>query len=75
MHRRLQVMHGDNGLVIQTPDGQTHLMEPIGPSLFELDEVLLGHGVVRFAFARDAQGKATAMTRLTAGGLAVFLRE
>lgn len=75
MHHRLQVMHGDNGLVILTPEGQTHPMEPIGPSLFELDDVLLGQGLVRFAFARDAQGKVTAMTRLTAGGLAVFLRE
>lgn len=74
-HRRLQVIRDANGLAMLTPDGKTYPMEPIGPNLFELDEILLGQGIVRFAFARDAQGKVTAMTRLMASGLAVFPRE
>jgi hypothetical protein len=46
----------------------------VGPGLFEFRTLSPSNGVVRMAFARDAGGRVTSMTRLLNGVANVFPR-
>ena len=72
---RLSVERTESGLVLVAPDGKRYPIEPVGPALFELADPPQGQGVVRIAFARNADGKVTSLTRIVSSGLAVFPRE
>ncbi len=49
-------------------------MEPIAPGLFEFAALSPANGVVRLLFTRDATGRVTAMSQLTAAGVSTFPR-
>lgn len=70
----LRVEVRDSALALIEPSGTEIPVEPIGPGLFEFRTLSPSNGVVRLAFARDAGGRVTSMTRLLNGMANVFPR-
>lgn len=70
----LRVEVRDSALALIEPSGTELRMEPIGPGLFELAGMSPLNGVVRMAFARDAGGQVTSVSRLVNGGVNTFPR-
>ena len=65
----LRVVVRDSTLGFIDPSGAELRLEPIGPALFEMPTLYDGLAVVRFAFARDATGRVTSMSRLIYGSV------
>lgn len=65
----LRLVVRDSALGLIDPSGAEVRLEPIGPALFELPALYDGIAVVRFAFARDATGRVTSLTRLIYGSV------
>ena len=72
MELRLEVR--DTALVLVEPSGLEVRIEPIGPGLFEMNVISMGNGLVRFAFARGADGRVASMSRILQTGVDVFPR-
>lgn len=70
----LRVEVRDSALVLIEPSGAEIPIEPIGPGLFEFRVLSPSNGVVRMAFARDAGGRVTSMTRILNGLANVYPR-
>lgn len=70
----LRVEVRDSALALIEPSGTEIPIEPIGPGLFEFRTLSPSNGVVRMAFARDAGGRVTSMTRILNGLANVFPR-
>lgn len=70
----LRVVLRDSALALIDPSGGEVRLEPIGPALFELPTLYDGIAVVRFAFARDATGRVTSLSRLIHGSVVSWPR-
>lgn len=70
----LRVVVRDSALGLIDPAGGEVRLEPIGPALFELPTLYDGIAVVRFAFARDATGQVTSLSRLIYGSVVSWPR-
>jgi glyoxylase-like metal-dependent hydrolase (beta-lactamase superfamily II) len=64
----------DSALRFTEPSGATLRLEAIGPGVFESTRLSASNGIVRFAFARDASGRVTALSRVIASGIMTFPR-
>jgi hypothetical protein len=64
----------DSALMLTDPTGAESVLEPIGPSLFELPRLYDGIGLVRYVFARDASGRVTSLSRLLYGSVLTWPR-
>ena len=54
------------------PDGKALELTPVGPGLFEPKGQSPLNGILRFVFARDANGDAASFSRLTEGRVDTF---
>jgi hypothetical protein len=70
----LRIVARDSVLVLVDPEGGESRLEPVGPALFELPTLYDGIAIVRFAFARDATGRVTALSRLIHGSVVSWPR-
>ena len=70
----VRVVARDSVLAMVEPSGRELRMEPIGPSLFEFAYVSPGGMIIRIAFARDASGRVTSMSRLIPGSVNTLVR-
>ena len=70
----LRVVARDSVLALIEPGGAELRIEPIGPGLFELPMLYDGIGLVRFAFARDAGGRVSSLTRMIYGSVSTWPR-
>lgn len=70
----VRVVARDSVLGLVEPSGREIRLEPIGPSLFEFDYIMPAGVILRMAFARDAGGRVTSMSRLIPGTVNTFVR-
>jgi hypothetical protein len=64
----------DSVLTLTDPTGAESVLEPIGPSLFELPALYDGIGLIRYVFSRDASGRVTTLSRLLYGSVLTWPR-
>ena len=70
----LKIAVRDSVLTLTDPTGAESVLEPIGPSLFELPALYDGIGLIRYVFTRDAGGRVTSLSRLLYGSVLTWPR-